>query len=75
MSFQNFIMPAMNNTFNWNSINTGNTWSSLNMSDTFVKSAASNNNYSDTDTSNFSYDAEALKINGKRKTRFIPKFL
>lgn len=67
MSFQNFTMPAMNNTFNWESVNTGNTWSSFNMSDTFVKSAASNKNYSDTDTSNFSYDAEALKNKWQKK--------
>lgn len=67
MSFQNFSMPATNNSFNWNSVNTNNTWSSFPMGDNFIKSSSSSRNYSDTDTSNFSYDAEALKNKWQKK--------
>lgn len=68
MSFQNFSMPAMNNTFDWSSVNTGNLWSSLPMGDSFsFSTTASSKTYSDSDTSNFSYDAEELKNKWAKK--------
>ncbi len=66
MSFQNFAMPAMNNTFDWNSIGGGSAWSSFSIGDSFT-SSASRGKYSDTDTSNFNYDAEALKNKWHKK--------
>lgn len=61
MSFQNFSMPAMNSTFDWGSVGGGSAWSSFSLGDSFTSSTVSKGKYSDTDTSNFSYDAEALK--------------
>lgn len=69
MSFQNFSMPAMNNTFDWSAVNTGNLWSSLPMGDSFVSNVS--RNYSDSDTSNFSYDAEALKNKWQKKNSHL----
>lgn len=65
MSFQNFAMPMMNNAFDWNSVGVG-SWSSFSMGDSFTSSVSSGN-YSDTDTSSFSYDAEALKNKWQKK--------
>lgn len=72
MSFQNLSMPAMNNTFDWSSVNTGNLWSSLPMGDSFsFSTTASSKTYSDSDTSNFSYDAEALKNKWQKKNSHL----
>ncbi len=67
MSFQNFAMPAMNNTFDWGSVGGGSAWSSSPIGDTFTSTMSAKGNYSDTDTSNFSYDAEALKNKWQKK--------
>ncbi len=64
---QQFITPA----FNWNTSSNNNIWSSLPMGDSFTLSSTATSksgaNYSDTDTSNFSYDAETLKNKWSKK--------
>ena len=61
----NMSFPAFNNTFDWGSVGGGAAWTNFSIGDSFVPS--SSRKYSDSDTSNFSYDAEALKNKWQKK--------
>lgn len=65
--FTQYPMPQINTKFSWDNVGAGSSSWSLPIGDNFIKSTPANHNYSDTDTSNFSYDAEALKNKWQKK--------